>query len=93
MKTEVCDKIYLYGLDEEYNIVRYSRVRNCRLRVEELLAEAIELRYNFQAIKMVFAVDEHPDVEAAFKDVFRRGWMEDRVVFKTTIEKMGIRVI
>lgn len=90
---EVCDKIYLYGLDEEYNIVRFSRVRNCRLKVDELMAEAIELRYNYQSIRSVYAVDEDPDVEDAFKDVFKRGWVEDRVVFKVLVEKKGIRII
>lgn len=90
---EVCDKIYLYGLDEEYNIVRFSRVRNCRLKVDELMAEAIELRYNYQPIRSVYAVDEDPDVNDAFKDVFKRGWVEDRVVFKVLVEKKGIRII
>lgn len=93
MKQNLCEKIYLYGLDENYNVVWYTKVCNTFLKVENLIDSAIRLKQRNLAIRTVFAIDECDDMKEAYRDAMRRGWMEDRVVFKVLLEQRGIKVI
>lgn len=91
--SNVANRINLYGLDEDYRIVRYASVLRELLTSTRLMIEAISLRDTFGGIESVYAVEDCEDVREACHDSLKNHSMEDRVIFKCLLDSDGIKLI
>lgn len=86
------DKVYLYGLDETYKIVRWHYLPREYATVYAIRQTAKGLRSDYPSIQHVFAVDNSSMIYRAFKDIFRENSTANRVEFKMLLEQYGIAV-
>lgn len=93
MNGNPIDKVYLYGLDECYRIVKYEFLWRTDLGIRVLVNEAIRLRTWNPAVKTVFAIDNSHEVYTSARDVLRKDWIDNRVAFKDLLEREGVKII
>lgn len=86
-------RVYLYGLDEEYRLVRYTSITDEYLTISNIQFSAKDLKTRYPSIVMVFAVDNKYGVYRAYKDLSLDNSVENRVLFKIELETNGIRII
>lgn len=92
MKNEKA-RVYLYGLDDEYYVIRYDYAPNEHVTIGELISRAKCLNLCYPSITCVWAVDNDYDIYLACRDSMKTKLLEDRVIFKIMLEKNGIKII
>lgn len=93
MDTNVVNRVFLYGLDEEYRVIHYTYVDCAQLRLRDIMFQASMLKENHPNIKLIYAADNSYTVYRACQDAMRKASVEDRVLFKTVLEAEGMRVL
>ena len=79
-------RVYLYGLDDEYHVIRYAYIPNDEVTIGELKSQALILNFEFPNITSVWAVDNDYEIYLACRDSMKTNLMEDRVIFKIMLE-------
>lgn len=93
MNKDPRDKVFLYGLDECYRIVKFVYVWKHYLGIRDLVNEAIRLRTWNPSVKMVYAIDNSHELYTSARDVLRKDWIDERVAFKDLLERDGVKII
>jgi hypothetical protein len=87
------DQIFLYGLDKEYRVVRYTHISNEHLKLKDLMFAALMLKHNYPNIELVYAADASYTTYRACQDSIKKGSVEERVLFKTVLDVEGLRML
>ena len=93
---DIRNRIYIYGLDELFNVVRYTYIDKMKTEkiIWELILEKRILAYNYPSVKIVYAVDNCYDVYKAYKELVMSGSnLEEKILFKQLLEQYGIRLM
>lgn len=85
-------RVYLYGLDDEYRVIRYAYIPNDEVTIWELKFQASILNLEFPNITSVWAVDNDYEIYLACRDSMKTNLVEDRVVFKIMLEQYGVKL-
>ncbi|HNX63119.1 MAG TPA: hypothetical protein PKN45_10790 [Candidatus Limiplasma sp.] len=92
--NDVANRTYLYGLDEEYRVVRYTYVICKDLKIRDLRFQAMCLKSGYPSIRMIFAIDNSYSVHRAYQDTVNGRWpVAERALFKGLLETDGIRIL
>ncbi|MEG1523862.1 MAG: hypothetical protein RR475_02420 [Clostridia bacterium] len=86
------NRIFIYGIDEENRIVRYTNVTNDGLTIRDLSFQALSMKHNYPNIRKVYAVDNSYDIYEAFCDSIKRNSVENRTVFAIMLENYGLLI-
>lgn len=82
--------VWLYGLDELYNIVQYSRHDFRGIAMMTYYAD--ELRKIKPHITEIYAVDGNATLSDYFKKAFRNPSLDSRVCFRDYLQSAGLLV-
>lgn len=85
-------RVYLYGLDEMYKVVRYRWIPRCNMSIAALKQNAEELKAEYPNITHVFAVDNSYSIYSAYREATKTPLTEPCVIFKTLLEQYGQRM-
>lgn len=93
MSNVAATRVYLYGLDEEYRVIRFNSLYSNLERSAKLISEASMLQDEYFGIRMVYAVEDCRDIYEACRESMKTRLMDDRVTFKVLLDQTGIKLI
>ena len=88
-------EIFLYGLsgpEDQYRVVRYSRIRENSISINEIIDTADMMRIRYPSIKQVWAIDSTLELYYDYRDAFKRNSVEGWIIFKDILERDGLRI-
>lgn len=91
------DTIYIYGLDENYNLVHYFFITKQNLMdhghiTSQIKSTAAYLKDTYPGVAHIFMVDNSRDIYRAFKELRQVSKLENHVQFKMMLEQYGFRI-
>ena len=93
MNNDKRNRIYIYGLDSTYRIVKFWYITRAEASITQLIMEAINLRNSRVDITEVYCVDQSYEIFTGARDSMRTNLTEDKVCFKDLLERSGIRIL
>ena len=90
--TAVGKKVYLYGLDEDYRVVRYSKVAKEYPAFQDIKVCAYHMHNEVLCARYIFAANSSYRVYRACVDSIVNKTFEDRVLFKLLLEAEGVQM-
>ena len=92
MGNEASSRVYLYGLNREYQLVRFIYIPAAEVTIMGLLAGAEGLRSRYLDLRYVYAVDNSYAIFDAFRELTHDDSVENRAVFKVMLEQYGMPI-
>ena len=89
-------EIVLYGFggpSDRYRVIRYSIVNAECLSIAELMAEAGFMKLTYPSIQQIYAVDNRWEFRKDYMKSAKTNSIEDWVIFRDTIERIGLKII
>ena len=92
------DTVYIYGLDEKYNLVHYFFILKDALIggrggiTAQIKSTAQYLKEAYPSVSYIYQVDNSRDIYKAFKELKEESKLENHVHFKMMLEQYGFRI-
>lgn len=90
--NDISRRTFLYGLDNEYHVVRYHYIAHDILSISEMRICADLLKRYYPNITSVYAVDNCFEIYQEYRNLMKKRSVENRVMFKMMLEERGLRV-
>lgn len=90
--NDISRRVYLYGLDNEYHIVRYHYIKPQFVSINEIMTCASRMKRYYPNIRMIFAVDNSFEICQECHNSMKTRSVENRVMFKMMLEERGLRI-